>query len=206
MLNSTRYFVTGIGTGVGKTVCSAILCEALGADYWKPLQAGDLSNSDTITVKSLISNKQCEFHNEAYQLPYAMSPHASAKKAGVEINTDLIQVPQTSNKLIIEGAGGLMVPVTDTKLYINLIKQFNAEVILVSQNYLGSINHTLLSAESLFYRGIPVAGIVFNGDENIETESVILNMTGLRMLGRIPTTKTITKAFIKKTAASFNKS
>ena len=96
MLKGNKYFVSGIGTGVGKTLCSAILCEALGADYWKPIQAGDIENSDTIIVKSLVSNKKSNFHPEAYQLPYAMSPHASAKKSGITINPDLIQVPQTT--------------------------------------------------------------------------------------------------------------
>jgi len=198
-----NYFVSGIGTDVGKTVASAILCEALGADYWKPLQAGDLDNSDTIKVSKLISNKKSKFWKEAYALPYPMSPHASAEKAGIEIDLNLIHLPEISNNLIIEGAGGLMVPVNRNTLYLDLIPKFNAEVILISRNYLGSINHTLLSAEALMVRGVPVKGIIFNGNENEATESIILEMTGFSFLGRIDEGKKIDKKFILKQAERF---
>lgn len=198
-----NYFVTGIGTDVGKTVASAILCEAMQADYWKPLQAGDLKKSDRIKVNKLISNRNSKCWEEAYALPYAMSPHASAEKAGIEIDLNLIQLPPTNNDLIIEGAGGLMVPVKRNTLYIDLIKNFNAEVILISRNYLGSINHTLLSAEALMVRNIPVKGIIFNGNENEATESVILNMTGFKLLGRIDEGKIIDKFFVLEQAERF---
>jgi dethiobiotin synthetase len=198
-----RYFITGIGTGVGKTVLSAILCEALKADYWKPIQAGDLEHSDTVSVKKLVSNTHSIFHPEAYQLTFPLSPHASAEKAGITIDPSTIQVPQTTNHLIIEGAGGLMVPLNRKTLYIDLIPAFNAEVILVSKNYLGSINHTLLSAESLMLRNIPVRGIVFNGEENPDTESIILEMTGFNFLGRIPQVDVIDSVFIQQQAAAF---
>ena len=198
-----NYFVTGIGTDVGKTVASAILCEAMQADYWKPVQAGDLKKSDRIKVNKLISNRNSKCWEEAYALPYAMSPHASAEKAGIEIDLNLIQLPPTNNNLIIEGAGGLMVPVKRNTLYIDLIKNFNAEVILISRNYLGSINHTLLSAEALMVRNIPVKGIIFNGNENEATESVILNMTGFKLLGRIDEGKIIDKFFVLEQAERF---
>jgi dethiobiotin synthetase len=198
-----NYFVTGIGTDVGKTVASAILCEAMQADYWKPVQAGDLKKSDRIKVNKLISNRNSKCWEEAYALPYAMSPHASAEKAGIEIDINLIQLPPTNNNLIIEGAGGLMVPVKRNTLYIDLIKNFNAEVILVSRNYLGSINHTLLSAEALMVRNIPVKGIIFNGNENEATESVILEMTGFKLLGRIDEGKIIDKFFVLEQAERF---
>ncbi len=198
-----RYFITGIGTGVGKTVMSAILCEALNADYWKPIQAGELENSDTVSVKKLISNSRSVFHPEAYQLPYPLSPHASAEKAGITIDPATIAVPQSTNHLIIEGAGGLMVPINRKTLYIDLIPALNSEVILVSKNYLGSINHTLMSAESLMLRNIPVRGIVFNGDENPATESIILEMTGFQFLGRIPQVDFIDSVFIQQQAAAF---
>ena len=198
-----NYFVTGIGTDVGKTVASAILCEAMQADYWKPLQAGDLKKSDRIKVNKLISNRNSKCWEEAYALPYAMSPHASAEKAGIEIDLNLIQLPPTNNNLIIEGAGGLMVPVNRNTLYIDLIKKFNAEVILISRNYLGSINHTLLSAEALMVRNIPVKGIIFNGNENEATESVILNMTGFKLLGRIDEGKIVDKFFVLEQAERF---
>jgi dethiobiotin synthetase len=198
-----NYFVTGIGTDVGKTVASAILCEAMLADYWKPVQAGDLKKSDRIKVNKLISNRNSKCWEEAYALPYAMSPHASAEKAGIEIDINLIQLPPTNNNLIIEGAGGLMVPINRNTLYIDLIKKFNSEVILISRNYLGSINHTLLSAEALMVRNIPVKGIIFNGNENEATESVILNMTGFKLLGRIDEGKIIDKFFVLEQAERF---
>jgi dethiobiotin synthetase len=132
-----------------------------------------------------------------------MSPHASAEKAGIEIDINLIQLPPTNNNLIIEGAGGLMVPVKRNTLYIDLIKNFNSEVILISRNYLGSINHTLLSAEALMVRNIPVKGIIFNGNENEATESVILEMTGFKLLGRIDEGKIIDKFFVLEQAERF---
>ena len=199
-----RYFISGIGTGVGKTVMSALLCEALQADYWKPIQAGDLENSDTLTIKGLISNSKTYFHKETYQLPFALSPHASAENAGMEIDISHIQIPQTNNTLVIEGAGGLMVPINYKTLFIDLLPLWNVEVVLVSQHYLGSINHTLLSAELLKQRNISVKGIVFNGDENLQSEKVILECSGLKMLGRIPETSTIDKQFIKNHASTFS--
>jgi len=199
-----RYFISGIGTGVGKTVMSALLCEALQADYWKPIQAGDLENSDTLTAQGLVSNSKTHFHIEAYRLPFALSPHASAENAGMEIDISQIQVPQTNNTLVIEGAGGLMVPINYETLYIDLLPRWNVEVILVSRHYLGSINHTLLSAELLKQRNISVKGIVFNGDENPQSEKAILKLSGLKMLGRIPETSSIDKHFIQTQASTFS--
>jgi dethiobiotin synthetase len=166
-------FITGIGTGIGKTIVSAILVEKLKADYWKPIQSGDLDNSDTLMVKSLVSNNVTVFHPEAYRLTQPYSPHKSAKLDGITIDPAKIILPQTDNQLIIEGAGGLMVPLNDNFLMIDLIKQFDAEVVLVSKNYLGSINHTLLSIEALKTRGIVLNSIIFNGDSDTESERII---------------------------------
>jgi dethiobiotin synthetase len=188
-----NYFITGIGTDVGKTVVAAILTEALEADYWKPIQAGDLENSDTIKVQKLISNSKTVFHKEAYRLTQPMSPHAAAKIDNIVIYFDKIVTPQTNNNLIIEGAGGLMVPLNNNQLISDLIKTLDIETILVSQNYLGSINHTLLSIETLKQKGIKIKGIIFNGDENKETEEYILNYTGVKFLGRINNHPTINK-------------
>jgi dethiobiotin synthetase len=179
-------FVTGIGTGIGKTLISAVLVEKLQADYWKPVQAGDLDNSDTIKVRQLVSNSTSVFHPETYRLTQPYSPHKSAALDGITIDEKAITLPQTNNRLIIEGAGGLMVPLNDHFLMIDLVKQFNAEVILVSQNYLGSINHTLLSIEALKQRGIPIKGIIFNGDANLSTEDYILAYTQIPLLGSVP--------------------
>ena len=198
-----RYFVTGIGTEIGKTISSAVLVEALKADYWKPIQAGELENSDSQKVKRLISNTKSQFHQERYRLKEAMSPHAAAQREGIEIQLTQCQTPSTENTLIIEGAGGLLVPLNNTDCIIDLIPHFNAETILISQHYLGSINHTLLSVEVLQKRGLSIKGILFNGNENKETEEIILSKTGLMSLGRIPIISTINKETIKAVAQHF---
>ncbi|WP_018479101.1 dethiobiotin synthase [Pontibacter roseus] len=180
-----RYFVTGIGTDVGKTVAAAILTEALQADYWKPVQAGGLDFTDTDMVKSLVSNEQSVFHPEAYRLKMASSPHKAAAAEGIEIDVHGLTLPDTQNNLIVEGAGGLMVPLNKRYLVLDLVQQLGLEVILVSRNYLGSINHTLLTAEVLRYRKVPVAGIIFNGEENQTSEDFIIKYTGLRRLPSI---------------------
>jgi dethiobiotin synthetase len=191
-----RYFITGIGTDVGKTVASAILVEALEADYWKPIQSGATTDSDRRTVQSLITNTKSVFHPEVYSLTEPLSPHAAAELDGVEIDLDKIVVPQTENTLIIEGAGGLMVPLNYKGLMVvDLITYCKAEAILVSRNYLGSINHTLLSIEALINRNIPIKGIIINGAENKATERVILD-TGIPMLGRINEEPVVTKEVV----------
>src|SRR5690606_3561748 len=148
-----NYFITGIGTEVGKTIVSAILTEALEADYWKPIQAGDLDNSDTDKVKALVSNSKTVFHPNAFALKTPMSPHAAAEIDGVLIEKKKIQRPKTENSLVIEGAGGLLVPINDSETILDLIRPEDF-VILVSRHYLGSINHTLLSMEALKNRGL----------------------------------------------------
>lgn len=191
-------FITGIGTGIGKTIISAIIVEKLKADYWKPIQSGDLDNSDTLMVQSLISNKISVFHPEAYRLTQPYSPHKSAKLDGITIDPKHIKLPKTNNQLIIEGAGGLMVPLNDDFFIIDLIKQLNAEVILVSKNYLGSINHTLLSIDALKSRNIQVKGIIFNGDVDESSQDVILKYSGIPLLGNLPQISLIKKQSVIK--------
>lgn len=181
-----KYFITGIGTGIGKTLLSAILTEKLKADYWKPIQSGDLDTSDSITVGNLIANTQTVIHPESYRLTQPLSPHLSARLDGVDIDLNRINMPLTYNNLIIEGAGGLMVPLNENELIIDLIKKLEVEVILVSQNYLGSINHTLLSVSLLKQYQIPIKGIIFNGDENKETERYIQQYSQVKALGHVP--------------------
>ena len=193
-----RYFITGIGTDVGKTIVSAILVEAFGADYWKPIQAGDLNNTDTMKIRSLISNSKSMIHPEAYRFSKSLSPHAAAAADKIKINFQKISLPKTTNTLVIEGAGGLMVPLNTEYLVIDLIKKFNAEAILVSNNYLGSINHTLLSVEALKSRGITIAGIVFNGKPTLSSEEYILKLTGLKCLLKIKEEKKIDQKIILK--------
>jgi dethiobiotin synthetase len=191
-----RLFVTGIGTGVGKTIVSAVLVEKLKADYWKPVQSGDLDNSDTLTVKGLISNPVTKFHPEAYRLTQPFSPHKSAALDGIIIDPDKIITPDTDNCLIIEGAGGLMVPLNSRFLMIDLVKKLGAEVVLVSQNYLGSINHTLLSIAMLKEYAIPIKGLIFNGSKEPYSEDFILNYTDIKLLGHIPVFDQIDKQAI----------
>ena len=200
-----KIFVTGIGTGVGKTVVSAILCEALKADYWKPVQSGSMEDSDTMTVQRLISNPKSVFHAEACRLKLAASPHAAAAAENRKVKLKEMKLPHTSSHLIIEGAGGLLVPLNDKEMIIDLIQRLKTPVVLVSQHYLGSINHTLLSVEALKARGIKILGIVFNGEENQSTEAVILRQGGLKMLGRMRREKLINRKVVSAYAKEFRK-
>jgi len=195
-----RYFVTGIGTEVGKTIASTIITQALKADYWKPVQAGELDDSDRMKVETLIDNDRSKFHPEAYRLNQPMSPHAAAERDGVEIDISSIKMPHTDNHLVIEGAGGLLVPLNDKDTILNLIETLNCEVILVSRHYLGSINHTLMSIELLKQRNIRIKGILFNGKENKDTESIITKMGGIEVLGRIDELENLNKSVINSIA------
>ena len=179
-----KLFITGIGTDVGKTIASAIITEALEADYWKPVQAGDLQNSDSHKVKSFLSNKKTVIHPNSYALNTPASPHFAAELDQVIIDLNKITEPKTENHLVVEGAGGVFVPLNSIDCVIDLI-QSDYKVIVVSRHYLGSINHTLLTIEALENRKITVAGIVFSGDENKATEEIILSKTGLNCIGRI---------------------
>jgi dethiobiotin synthetase len=179
-----KLFITGISTDVGKTIASAIVTEALEADYWKPIQAGDLDNSDSHKIQCYISNPTSLIHENSYALQTPASPHLAAELDGITIDLKQITEPKTNNHLVIEGAGGLYVPLNDTDCVIDLI-QPDYKVIVVSRHYLGSINHTLLTIEALQNRKIKVAGIIFSGDENKPTEEIILKKTGLKMIGRI---------------------
>ncbi len=189
----SKYFVSAIGTDSGKTLVSAILCEALGADYWKPVQSG--MPRDTETVQQLVS-APLHFYQERYLLNTPASPHASAEIDGVNIKLSDFELPE-SEKLVVEGAGGLLVPLNNDDLIIDLIAQLNLPLILVSNLYLGSINHTLLSAKVLKQYGIPVAGIIFNGEPNPSSEAVILHQTGYRCLLKIPRLDQVNKAVVQ---------
>lgn len=193
-------FITGIGTGVGKTIVSAILVEKFKADYWKPIQSGDLGNSDTALVRSLVSNKQSIFHPEIYRLTQPFSPHKSAALDGIRIELSSFILPETDNQLIIEGAGGLMVPLNEKDLMIDLIEKFNAEVFLVSQNYLGSINHTLLSGEMLKTRNINLSRIIFCGRQDKSSEEIISKHLNTKIM-HFPLFEKMDKNVISKFAA-----
>lgn len=197
-----KYFITGIGTEVGKTVVSAIVTEAMEADYWKPIQAGDLDHSDTHKVQNLISNKKSIFHPNAFALKTPMSPHAAAKIDNVAVFAQKIREPETTNNLVIEGAGGLLVPINDQETIADLIRPEH-RVIVVSRHYLGSINHTLLTLEALKARNLNCYGIVFSGKENPSTESIIAQMGRVQILGRIDEESHFTKEIVKHYAVKF---
>ncbi|WP_142784345.1 dethiobiotin synthase [Changchengzhania lutea] len=177
------YFITGISTDVGKTIASAIITEALEADYWKPIQAGELDHGDTKKVEHLISNKTSKCHPNSYALQTPMSPHAAAEIENISIDIKKIKSPKTKNHLVIEGAGGLLVPLNDTQTVLDLIKP-GYMVIVVSRHYLGSINHTLLTVNLLKEKGFNVS-IIFSGAEHVTTERIISKMTGVPIIGRI---------------------
>ena len=179
-----KLFITGISTDVGKTIASSIIVEALEADYWKPIQAGDLDNSDSHKIEVYVSNKKTVIHENSYLLNTPASPHLAAQIDGVSIDLKKITESSTKNHLVIEGAGGLFVPLNDTDCVIDLIKP-DYKVVVVSRHYLGSINHTLLTIEALQNRKINIAGIIFNGNENKSTEEIILSKTGVKYIGRI---------------------
>jgi dethiobiotin synthetase len=204
-LTKNTYFITGIGTDVGKTIAAAIVTEALEADYWKPVQAGDLENSDTHKLRNLVSNKKTIFHKNAFALNTPMSPHAAAEIDGVKIDIKEIKRPEPDNHLVIEGAGGLLVPINDKQTILDLIVPSD-RIIIVSRHYLGSINHTLLTLEMLKSRGLNCFGIIFNGEKNSSTEDVILKMSGARFLGRIEPEPYFDKNVIREYAEDFQES
>ncbi|MFI5124614.1 MAG: dethiobiotin synthase [Chitinophagales bacterium] len=196
-------FISGIGTGIGKTFVSAILTEILQADYWKPVQAGFEEGTDKQTVKSLVSNTQTIIHPETYLLKLPVSPHIAAREENIRISTERIVQAfgelKSGRPLIIEGAGGLLVPLNDSEFVIDLIKKLNAKLILVSRNYLGSINHSLLTAQICRQYGLQVAGWVFN-DQFMDYEAEIVSWTGFPSLFSVPFLKNISRESVSGAA------
>ncbi len=201
-MSGKKFVIAGIGTDVGKTIAAAVLCEALKADYWKPVQAGKLFDKDSDRILKLTEGK-IKVHPEAYPMQFAMSPYASAKREGIEIDVNKIVPPQTDNTLFVELAGGIMVPLTKDLMMIDLLVKWNYPVILISKNYVGNINHTLLTCIALKNRNIPLAGIIFNGDINEDSETIIIQHSGAKLLGHITEMKTIDVASIKQQAEGF---
>lgn len=196
-----KIFVTGISTEVGKTVASAIIVEALEADYWKPVQAGDLNDSDRHKIERLVSNSKSKIHPNSYALKTPMSPHAAAEIDGIGIDLGAINEPVTKNHLVIEGAGGVLVPLNDSDTILDLIKP-DYKVVVVSRHYLGSINHSLLTINTLEAKGFDV-GVIFSGDQHPTTESIILSKTKAVFLGRINEENNFDQNTIKKYADQF---
>lgn len=198
-MNKRRYIVSAIDTNMGKTIVSAILAEALSAMYWKPIQSGDLENSDSKKIAALTEG--VSIIPEAIKLKLAASPHLSAKEEGIKLTREQFSLPLTEGNLIVEGAGGLLVPLNDDGfLLVELFKDWQLPVILICRNYLGSINHTLLSIEALKQRTIPIAGLIYVGDAHEPSESIIAKIGKVPTLARIPFVSNPDKEFVKKEA------
>lgn len=198
-------FITGIGTGIGKTIVSAILAEAFQSDYWKPVQAGLMEGTDSEWMKTVITNNISRIHPELYIFKLAASPHIASKAEGIKVSLQgisdeymrLIKNNQrtVASGILIEGAGGLLVPLNEKEFVIDLIEKLNARVILVSRNYLGSINHSLLTAQICKQRNLNVIGWIFN-DQYLHYEDEISNWSGYRKLASIPRLEMINKKTI----------
>ncbi len=188
-----KIFVTGIDTNIGKTLFCAILCKAIGADYFKPIQSGDLDNSDSMNLKKLGINT----FPEGLRLPFPKSPNFSSP---LPIKIESFNLPITDKPLVVEGAGGVLVPLNQKDFVIDLAKKWEIPVILVCKNYLGSINHTLLTVEAIRSRNIKILGLVFNGERNEESENFLQSRTGLKILLKISKEKEINQNIIEKYA------
>ena len=199
-------FVSGTGTGIGKTFVSAILAEALYADYWKPVQAGYATITDSDWVRNALTNKKSVVHPETYRLKLAASPHIGAKQENITISLQKIKrhLPSGDNDLIIEGAGGLMVPLNDHEFVTDLIRLLDVPVILVSRNTLGSINFSLLTALVCKQKGIRAIGWIFN-DNYLDYEHDITRWSGIPSLGSIPYAPHIDSDFISRQAERLRK-
>ncbi len=194
-------FITGTGTDVGKTLVAAIVTEALEADYWKPVQAGFSDGTDSLFVREMISNDKSKVHPELYKLRMPASPHlsAAAEQKEIKIKEIIAHLPKTKNRLVIEGAGGLMVPLNKNKLILNLIEELNAKVIIVSKNELGSINHSLLTAAVLKKEKVNVAGWIFT-EEYKNYEDEIAGWSGFPVIARVKHLPVISRETIKEQA------
>ncbi|MCT2563876.1 dethiobiotin synthase [Chryseobacterium herbae] len=200
----TQLFITGIGTEVGKTICSAVLTQYFKADYWKPVQSGDLDYTDSHKIASWTENTVC--HLETYRFKLAASPHQSAREENVHIDLYQFHLPETQNSLIVEGAGGLMVPLTDDIFMIDLIEKLNLPVALVVRNYLGCINHTLLSIMALEQKKLKLEYLILNGVFPPDTERVIRNFIKKETrIIRIPEIDQTTKDSIQNAAEQLTK-
>jgi dethiobiotin synthetase len=181
-----RFVVTGTDTGIGKTVFSAALAAALGGYYWKPVQSGLDEETDSQVVHRLGRLPPSRILPETYRLRTPASPHLAARLDHVEIEPERLMPPVTDAPLIIEGAGGLLVPLTETGVFADVFARWQIPVILCARTGLGTINHTLLSLEALRHRAIPVFGVAFIGDGQTETQQIIAAMGQVRILGRLP--------------------
>lgn len=193
--------IAGIHTGIGKTIASAVIAEAIGADYWKPVQAG-VEERDADTVRNLITNGAARVHPEAVVLQMAASPHTAAAAEGIEIDFTGFTRPPTEKLLLAETAGGVHSPMGSSTTMADFIAHYNMPTLLVSRNYLGSINHTLMSIEVLRARGINILGLVMNGERNDSSESFIEQYGKVKIVARVPDFSDLTRDAISSCAAS----
>jgi dethiobiotin synthetase len=184
--------IMGIHTGIGKTVVAAVIAEALKADYWKPIQAGSLEDSDSNCVRNLVANKESIIHQEAFRLSSSLSPHAAARIDCLAIDHENIAFPHTDNFLIVETAGGIHSPLNDDVTMVDFVRHFHLPCVLVVRHYLGSINHTLMSIEVMQQRGVQLIGMVIIGEPSIESETFISRYTKLPILAYVPHMHAIT--------------
>lgn len=195
--------VAGIGTEVGKTVVSSILCEVLNARYWKPVASGSEDGpAESVSVARLLTNGAERIFSERYLFKKSLSPHVAAAMEGVEVSLDELSLPVCEGSLVVELAGGVMVPLNDRSTNLDLIKRLELPVVVVSRHYLGSINHTLLTLAALRQADVPVSGVIFNGDELPDTERIISTLGEVAVIGRVPTFETVSQKAIASFAAT----
>jgi dethiobiotin synthetase/malonyl-CoA O-methyltransferase len=187
-----RLFVTGTDTNVGKTVVSAWLSYHLKTDYWKPIQTGCEEDLDSQTIAKLANLQKSQIHPEAYRLKAPLSPHAAASLENISISLNRISLPQTKKPLIIEGAGGILVPLNESDLIIDLIHQLQTPVIIVARSRLGTINHTCLTLEALRNRNITVLGVILNGPLNPSNKTAIEKYGKIKVLAELETFNPLT--------------
>lgn len=199
---SKKIAIVGIGTEVGKTLVSAIACVAFNATYWKPIQTGYLDGKGDIDSRTVHEWTKAKIHPEAYLLQEPLSPHIAAQIDQVEIKLSHLKIPNDiEGNLVIETAGGLMVPINDELVYLDIIQQWNIPVILTMSQYLGNINHTILSIEMLKSKNIPILGIVSNGEALPDTNRWIEQYSKVPILLEIPKLEVITVEIIQDLAA-----
>ena len=201
-MNGEGLIVAGIGTEVGKTLVSAILCEVLSARYWKPIASGaDDGPAESVSVSKLIRNGEDRVYSERYLFRKSLSPHIAAALDGVEVSLEECVPPLCEEPLVIELAGGIMVPLTDSVTNIDLMRSLNLPVVVVSRHYLGSINHTLLTLAALRQSDVPVRGIIFNGEELPDTERIISRLGDVPVIGRVPAFAEVSADVVNRFAA-----
>jgi dethiobiotin synthase len=190
--------VTGTDTGVGKTVVSAILCARLGAGYWKPIQTG--METDSATIRKWMPST--EVFREAYSLAEPLSPHAAAKMEGIEISLAKIVAskPNCLRPMVIEGAGGVLVPINDRDFIIDLLAALKFPAVVVSRSGLGTINHTLLTLSALRAKQIPIAGVVMVGESNAKNRETIESFGNVQVIGEVPICSEISRRWIESMA------